>query len=266
LGHIDHAVVPALEEAVSGTVGDCPTLHAVQRIQLDSFDRDLHALARSVQIPPSTAFAAPIHKSKIGQVQPLHITGWQRGWLPSVLASYCGQAGCRVVVLNDSDVDYFLESVASTSPRQQQGANYVVWLGGEVTPAGLSRLLGCPQQPPLHLEVGTAAQSWADNYARQRSSCLAPTPAHFQALAGVAAPRLVSLRLEGCEYLTNRHVAMLASACPELTELRLCGASRLTDAALQLLAVGCRRLERVQLTQARVTEEGVVVALTVLGG
>jgi hypothetical protein len=260
--HLPHEA-GALEGAC-GAMQARPTLHALRRIHLGSFGSPLRVLARCIHIPAS----ARVHNEDPWVdrkwVQPLYISGWGRGWLPAVLATWRPGA-YAVVAADDGDVDHYLASVPAMHPRQQQEGHQAVWLGSEVTPAGFSRLLSCPQQPLLRLEVGTAAQSKWHNRAPQGSARLTPTPAHFDALAGVSAVRLVSLQLAGCKYLTNRDVALLAGACPALKELQLRGALTLTDAALQLLAVGCRRLRQVRLTQARVTEEGVVVALTMLG-
>jgi hypothetical protein len=243
---------------------DRPTLHALRRIHHGSFGSALPVLARWIHIPASTkvdsCVAYPL------RVQLLHIKGWGCGWLPAVLASYGRRPAYAVVAADDSDVDHYLASVAAMSPRQQQDASHVVWLGEEVTPAGFSRLLSCPQQPPLRLEVGTATQSPQDRRAQQGNvPLLTPTSAHFHALVGVSAPRLVSLLLAGCAYLTDDAVAMLAGACSALTDLQLLGASRLTDAALHSLARGCPRLQQVHITHARVAEGGVVAALTLLG-
>jgi hypothetical protein len=251
-------------EEAAGAVVDCPVLHAMQEIWCDRPARMLRVIPRYIQIPDDArlSFSWP---TTLEQPQPLHIKGWQRGWLPAVLAAGL-PGGYAMLAAYDSDVDHYLASVAAMSPRQQQRAKYVVWLGREVTPAGFSRLLSCPLQPPLRLQIGTAAQSPPDRRAQLGIvPLLTPTSAHFHALVGVSAPRLVSLLLAGCAYLTDDAVAMLAGACHALTDLRLLGASRLTDSALHSLARGCPRLQQMHITHARVADGGVVAALTLLG-
>jgi hypothetical protein len=245
-------------------------LHSMQSIHLGSRATNvcalLHVLARWTQIPATTTLHLP---QEVPAAAPrLAVKGWGRGWLPAVLAAAPRRHMERAVVVavDDSDVHHYLSSVAPMSPSQQQTSSHVLWLGEQVSDAGFSRLLGCAQQPPLRLEVDAAAQGQRlQGYVLEWEGAVQLSSRHFRALCGLAAPRLVSLALAGCEQLTNQDVTMLAGACHELKDLKLLGACKLTDAALHSLAAGCRHLERVQITHASVTEEGVGVALAMLG-
>jgi hypothetical protein len=254
-----------LPEARPGAVDDRPALHAVQHIKFGDCPQPLmlaQMLACSLQVPAGVQLHG-LWEPYLPQL--LYVNGWGRSWLPAMLATSRQQRGYTVVAAEDGDVDHYLALVAATAPRQQQAGQDVVWLGEDVTPAGFSRLLSCPQQPPLRVEVGTLALTQPTPLCPQGSARLRLAPAHFRALIGVSAPLLVSMALADCTDVTNCDVAMLAGACHALKVLRLLGAWRLTDMALHALALGCRRLEGVELTQARVTEEGVAVALSMLG-
>jgi hypothetical protein len=249
----------------------CPLLPSLRSIRVHhaaaKLLAPLHALARWTRLPAGTA----VTLEPLGMPRVLHLAvkGWGCGWLPAVLATPLAYMGFSfaVVAVDDSDVEHYLTSVAPMSPSRCQGCSHVVWLGEQVTPEGFSRLLSCTQQPPLRLEVRTAAQSaQAQPFVLQWAASLALTAVLTRALAGVAAPRLVSLVVGDCQQLTNRDVAVLAGACHALQEVTLQNAPLLGDPALHSLAAGCRQLERVQLTHSAVTDQGVVVALTMLGG
>jgi hypothetical protein len=243
-------------------------LHSVKHIHLhcstESACAHLHVLARWTQIPATTKLHVPCGYP-LAEMH-LAVKGWGRGWLPAVLERMPARLAIMLLV-DDSDVDHYFSSVASMSPNQQQCCSHVVWLGKRVTPAGFSRLLSCPQQPPLRLEVDPAAAAAAQPgpYAVGWTHPIELSAEHCRALCGLSAPHLVSLVVSGCGQLTNHDVAMLAGACHALRDLKLLGACNLTDPALYALAAGCRLLEQVQLTHASVTEEGVVVALAMLG-
>jgi hypothetical protein len=253
----------SLEPRLKPDVGKfCPLLPSLRFIYLAHFGSQLqpslHALARWTRLPPGASVEMDTHG--LSPELRLSVKGWGCGWLPAVLAGKVHwQQGARyaVIAVDDSDVDRYLSLVASMSPNQQRGRNHVVWLGEQVTPVGFSRLLSCTQQPALRLEVNPAAE-----LAQLQPFAL---PGHVRALAGVAAPLLMSLVVGDCQQLTNRDVAVLAGACHALQEVTLKNALLLTDPALHSLA-GCRQLERVQLTHASVTEEGVVVVLVTLRG
>jgi hypothetical protein len=248
-------------------------LHSVQHIHLSSVyagddSAPLHVLARWTQIPATTE----LHLPYVASAAPaqLAIKGWGRGWRPARRAASRARSprhddGAVVVVvaLDDSDVAHYLSLVAGTDPSRL--CEYVVWLGKQVSARGFSRLLSCPQQPPLGLHVDSAAVVQLEPYVVGWTSYLGLNPSHFKALIGLSAPRLETLVLSGCGQLANSDVAMLAGACHALKALKLRGASRLSDPALHALAVGCPQLERVQVTHASVTAEGVLVVLAMLG-
>jgi hypothetical protein len=272
-------IAPAPEEEPSSTpcsLDLCPMLHAVQSIYVSSYVSSDCAcwdvLARRSQIPATTRLSANYGAKAISfrgtppTIAHFAAKHWRSGWLPAMLGSMPSSHLDRgiIVAADDSDIDAYLAAAASLSPSQQLACKHALWLGTRVTPAGFARLLSCPQQPPVRLEIDSAAQEQLDPYILEWDGCMHLGTQHFRALAGLPSPQLVSLLLADCEQLTNHDVAMLAAACRALTDLQLLRASKLSDLALHSLAAGCRLLERVQLSHASVTADGVVVALTTL--
>jgi hypothetical protein len=248
----------------AGSVNFCPVLRAVRRVSFrySEMCNPLHVLARWSHISPDAQIVLDRSQRPI-----LSIKGWGRGWLPAVLTARIGpwSKQSAVVAVDDSDVDSYLSAAAEISPSRRPDCTHVLWLGSKVSAGSFRRLLCCPQQPPLRLELDAANQGHLQQpHVLQWRSCLSPTAAFFNTLAGQSAPRLVSLALAACGNLTNRDAAMLAGACHALKDVKLLGASKLTDLALHSLAAGCRQLERLHLTHANVTQEGVVVALATL--
>jgi hypothetical protein len=239
-------------------------LQNMQHVYLSSCSESpLHVLARWTRIPAATrvyvTYGPPSEPAY------LDITGWGQGWLPAMLANTSSSNQERAIVMatDDNDVDLYLSAVALMRPGKWQDCKHMLSLGGEVSNAGFSRLLGCAQQPALRLEVGSATRK--SDHPWGLYSCMKLRPSYIRALRGLSAPQLVSLAVSGCEQVANQDVAMLARACHALRDLKLLGASKLSDPALYVLAIGCRQLERVQLTHANVTEDGVMVALAMLG-
>jgi hypothetical protein len=266
---VRYATEPEDSHLNAGAANFCPVLHALETICLKTHGApsgaSLHVLARWTQIPAG----ATLDLSHCRLPVPAHlaINGWGRGWLPAVLAckSAC-VAGCVVVAADNSDIDHYLSAVASMSPGHYQDSSHTLLLGRHVTPGGFSRLLSCAQQPPLRLQLRRLEHAQQGQYVLDWYGSLRLAHPHLAALVGAAAPRLVSLMVADCGLLSNLDAAVLAGACHALKEVQLLGASLLGDPALHSLAAGCRQLERVQLTHARVTEQGVVVALAMMQG
>jgi hypothetical protein len=237
-----------------------PMLPALKRLKLQSGEPNapLHVLARWTKVPPSCAIEVTCGGSRAVQ---LAFKGWGGGWLPAVLASCSTAQHTNIVVVDDSDVDLYLSSVASVTLTQLDPLHHPwLWPGKQVTPAGFSRLLCSGQQQPAGLELD--ADTAVGPYALQWEGCLELTPEYINALAGLSAPRLWTLALAQCHGLTDRDLAMLVGACPSLKEVVLDDAPKLTDLALYALG-GCRELEVVHLwAPAGVTAEGVGVVLT----
>jgi hypothetical protein len=250
-----------------GSFKFCPMLHKVQHIYLSSRSAiscsPLCVLACWTRIPATTRVCA----SYGSPWAPLDIKGWGQGWLPALLATtpFSYHAGGIILAVDDDGVDQYLSAVASMRPSQWPDCKHTLLLGCGVSDKGLSRLLGCTQQPPLRLEVDPAAADELEPYVDGWQRRLRLSAAHFRALCGLSAPRLVSLVVFNCEQVANKDVTMLAGTCHALKDLKLLGASKLTDPALFVLAAGCKQLQRVQVTHASVTEDGVVVALAMLG-